>query len=264
MAGDFWILATAFGLTTAVFVALWGVSLALRDSSIVDFWWGPGFLVQCGVAAWAVRDGLGPQALAILGLVALWSIRLGLVLGRRRLREGHEDPRYTTLREAWDPGFWWKSLGIVFVVQAVLQWLMALGPMIGILSGTGPLGVAGLVGLAIALIGFSLETTADAQLDAFKARGGGHGLCDTGLRAYVRHPNYLGEILFWIGVACVAVEAGAWIAMLSPVLIALLLTRLSGAPILDERLGMTRPGYAAYCARVPAFVPRLRGQRARA
>src|SRR6056297_2641160 len=94
-----------FAVTLAAFVALWGVSLAKRDSSVVDFWWGPGFLAMLSTAAW-LKGSLDPRDLALLGLVGAWALRLGWTLGRRRVTEGHEDPRYTALRRAWDPGFW--------------------------------------------------------------------------------------------------------------------------------------------------------------
>ena len=73
----------------------------------------------------------------------------------------------------------------------------------------------------------------------------------SGLRAHMRHPNYTGEIIFWIGVALILVDGGVWLGLLSPVLITLFLTKVSGAPLLDERLSETRPGYAAYRARCP-------------
>jgi steroid 5-alpha reductase family enzyme len=250
--------ATAFAATQAVFLALWLVSLAKRDSSVVDFWWGPGFLAQLGVAAWASGEALAARDVALIALVGAWGLRLGWTLGRRRLAEGHEDPRYAALRAAWNPGFWWKSLFLVFVLQAVVQWLIALGPLSALMAPESAIGALGALGIAVALAGFGLETVADAQLDRFKRQAPRDALCETGLRAYLRHPNYLGEIVFWIGIGLVALEAGAWAGALSPLLIAIFLTSVSGAPVLDEHLSNTRPGYAAYRARVPGFLPALR------
>lgn len=252
--------ATAYLVTQTVFLLLWAVSVPLKDSSVVDFWWGPGFLAQLAAVAWAVPEALDPRAWLLIGLVGLWSVRLGVVLGRRRLVEGHEDPRYQSLRAAWEPGFWWRSLGIVFVLQAVLQLLVAVGPISGMLAPSVPIGAIGVIGAVLAMAGFALEAKADAELDAFK-RSAPHGaLLTSGLRAHMRHPNYLGEILFWAGIALVALEAGAWAGLISPLAMTLFLTLLSGAPMLDERLTATRPGYAAYRARVPGFLPGLRPQ----
>lgn len=248
-----------FAVTLAAFVALWGLSLVRRDSSVVDFWWGPGFLAMLGVAAVGLET-LDTRDAVLIGLVGAWSLRLGWVLGRRRVAEGHEDPRYTALRRAWDPGFWWKSLGIVFVLQAVIQTLVALGALSTLAAPAAPIGVLGAVGIAVALAGLALETTADAELDAFKRTARPGDLLTTGLRAHVRHPNYLGEIVFWVGIGLLGLEAGAWAGLLSALLIAVLLTTVSGAPMLDERLSETRPGYAAYRRRVPGFVPQIGGR----
>ncbi|MEO0993402.1 MAG: DUF1295 domain-containing protein [Pseudomonadota bacterium] len=256
-AADF---ALAYGVTQAGFLTLWVVSIGKRDTSIVDFWWGPGFLAQLMAVAWMVPGDLDARGLVLLGLIGAWSLRLGFVLGRRRLLEGHEDPRYQALRAAWDPGFWWKSLGIVFVLQAVVQWMIAVGPIAGLLAPSTTFGGLGILGIAVALAGLGLETRADAELDAFKQAAKPGDLCTTGLRAHVRHPNYLGEIVFWVGIALIGLEAGAWIALVSPVLITVFLTQVSGAPMLDERLSETRAGYAAYRARVPGFLPALRPQ----
>lgn len=250
--------AAAFGVTLSVFVALWGLSLAWRDSSVVDFWWGPGFLAQGVVAALLMPGELGDRGVVILGLVAVWSLRLGWVLGRRRLREGHEDPRYAALRAAWDPGFWWKSLGLVFVLQAVLQATIAAGPIAGVLAEDQTLGGLAALGATVAIAGLALETMADAQLDRFKRTARSDALCDSGLRAHVRHPNYLGEIVFWCGLGLICLEGGALLGLVAPALVTLLLVKVSGAPMLDEHLAATRPGYAAYRARVPGFLPARR------
>jgi steroid 5-alpha reductase family enzyme len=252
--------AAAFAVTQAAFLVLWLTSLLRRDASVVDFWWGPGFLAQALTVVWLAAEPLAARDAALLGLIGLWGLRLGWTLGRRRLAEGHEDGRYQALRAAWEPGFWWKSLFIVFVLQAVVQWLVALGPLSALMAPAAPLGLLGMAGIAIALAGFGLETVADAQLDRFKRDAAPDALCDTGLRAHLRHPNYLGEIVFWIGIGLIGLEAGAWAAALSPMLIAIFLTGVSGAPILDDRLSATRPGYAAYRARVPGFLPGLRPQ----
>ncbi|MEM1383858.1 MAG: DUF1295 domain-containing protein [Pseudomonadota bacterium] len=251
-------------VTLGVFVALWPISLRLRDASVVDIWWGPGFGAQIVLAAWWSGNALGPREWMLVALVCLWSLRLGWVLTARRARAGSEDPRYTVLRDAWHPGFWWKSLFVVFLLQGILQWLIALGPMAGVLAGQNNIGVVAAIGAAIAAAGLGLEALADRQLDKFKRTAEPGALFTGGLRAHLRHPNYLGEVVFWIGVGLIVAEGGLWIAALwSPLLITVLLTRLSGVPMLDERLSATRPGYAAYRRAVPGFIPRFRAWRQR-
>lgn len=238
------------------FLALWPISLVRSDVSIVDLAWGPGFLIQLGVAA-IILPSLGGQAWMILGVIAVWSARLTWTLARRRIREGHEDARYVSIRESWGQSFWWKSAFIVFLLQAVIQWLITIGPITGLAAGADTPWVLAWFGLLVAAFGLGLETLADQQLDRFKRSAQPDDLLRTGLRAHMRHPNYLGEIVFWIGVALIILETGAVVGVLSPVLIFIFLTRISGAPLLDERLSATRPGYGTYKTEVPAFLPAL-------
>lgn len=241
------------------FCVMWPISVMRRDASLVDLIWGPGFIVQLGTAL-AISDNISSRGWLLLCLVGAWSVRLSFVLSRRRFREGHEDARYTAIRESWGAGFWWKSLFIVFVLQAFLQWSISLGPISGAVAPDLPLGGMAMLGFAIAVSGLVLESMADRELDIFKRDAPPGALLETGLRAHVRHPNYMGEILFWIGVALICVEGGAALGILSPVLMTFFLTKVSGAPLLDERLSATRPAYREYRKRVPAFLPALRGR----
>lgn len=248
-------LALKIGL--AAMITLWAVSVPKRDASLVDLWWGPGFAVGA-VAVWLFSGApLHGRALVALALVLAWSARITLLMTRRRKAHPGEDPRYTALRAAWDPGFWWKSLGIVFLLQALIQWVVAFPALASVATPGGGLGLLGTLGVLIAVGGLALETVADAQLDAHKARHGAGTLCETGLRAHVRYPNYLGEMAFWWGFFVLALEGGAWWAVVSPVLLSLLLVKVSGAPMLEERLGDGRPGFAEWKARTPAFLPRF-------
>ncbi|MEM7060765.1 MAG: DUF1295 domain-containing protein [Pseudomonadota bacterium] len=239
------------------FVALWPFSLKWRDVSIVDAIWGPGFFGQLCVVLW-LSPSIGLHGWIVFGLVAVWSLRLSLVLIRRRVREGAEDARYQSIRASWGPSFWWKSLFIVFILQAVIQWAIVLGPIALLVSDPVTFSAIAWLGVVVAALGLGLESLADQELDRFKATAEHGDLCTGGLRAHVRHPNYTGEIVFWCGIAIIAVDAGAWLGLISPILLTLFLTRISGAPLLDERLQATRPAYPAYRARVPGFIPLLR------
>lgn len=246
----------ALKIGVSAMVALWVASLGRRDASLVDLWWGPGFAVGAAVVWLLAGAPAGGAQLAVLALVLAWSVRLSRTMLGRRKRHPGEDPRYAALRRSRDPGFWWKSLFMVFLLQAVLQWLIALAPLSSVLAlaGAAALGPLAALGALVALGGLALETVADAQLDAHKAAGR-EGVCDTGLRAAVRYPNYLGEIVFWWGLWLIAASTGAWWTVVSPALVTLLLWKVSGAPILDERLA-GRPGWEAWRARTPAFLPR--------
>ncbi|MEM1314265.1 MAG: DUF1295 domain-containing protein [Pseudomonadota bacterium] len=258
-------LAWAWTGAAAVFLAvLWPISVLRRDASVVDFWWGPGMAFMV-LTVWGLTGApTGAHALAATAIVAAWGLRLGATLGARRMRESHEDPRYQELRKAWDPGFWWKSLFVVFTLQSVLQGLVALGALFAIMAPAAEPGLLGALGAALAVGGLLLEATADRQLDRFKATAAPDALCREGLRAYVRFPHYAGEIVLWTGVALIAVEAGVWWAPAPAALIAALLIKVSGAPMLDEHLERSRPDYAEWRAATPAFVPERAAMRAAA
>jgi len=117
------------------------------------------------------------------------------------------------------------------------------------------------LGLALAVFGLLFETVADAQLARFRADPRSLGqVMDRGLWRFSRHPNYFGEFCMWWGLWLVALAAGAWWTVLSPLLMSVLLIKVSGVPLLEEDLRRQRPGYAAYVRRTPAFVPwRVRG-----
>jgi steroid 5-alpha reductase family enzyme len=125
-------------------------------------------------------------------------------------------------------------------------------------------GALGALGAAVAATGLLTEATADRQLDRFKATAAPDALCREGLRAYVRFPHYAGEMAMWAGVALIAVEAGVWWAPASAALIIALLIKVSGAPMMDEHLARSRPGYAEWKATTPAFVPERAAMRAAA
>lgn len=250
-----WLVALVF------FALIWPLSVLRKDASLVDLAWGPGFLLQF-VVAYALSDDGGQRPEILLMLIAVWSARLGATLVRRRFADGYEDPRYTLLRESWGAGFWWKSLFIVFILQSFIQWLIIVGPITALAVPSSPLGVIGWIGCVMAASGLVIETIADLQLDTFRRRQHRGALMTTGLRAIVRYPHYFGEIVFWVGIACICAEGGAWLGVVSPILITVFLLRVSGIPLLEEHLAATRPEFAAYRARVPALLPSLKMLRA--
>lgn len=248
----------ALALGVGVFGALWPVSVAIRDVSVVDAWWGPGFLGSTALV-WALSDGSGARPAVVLALVAVWSARMGFVLARRRLRHGAEDGRYVTIRKSWGASFWWKSLFIVFLLQALLQWVVAF-PAMAAVGDNNPVGALGWLGAGVAAAGFALEAKADAELDAFKRRAGPDELLQSGLRRFMRHPNYSGELLFWWGIWLVAADGGAWWTVFAPLTLTVLLAKVSGVGVTGDHLARTKPAFAAYAARTPAFVPRFIGR----
>jgi steroid 5-alpha reductase family enzyme len=249
--------ATALGLCAAAFFALWLLSLALRDASIVDIFWGPGFALIAG-AAWWLGAGGDPQRRALAtGLVVLWGLRLGAYLAWRNAGGG-EDPRYQAMRRHHGSRFPLASLFTVFGLQSLLMWFVSLPVQAVHVSTGGPLGPLDAAGAVLALVGLLFEAVGDLQLARFRADpANASRVMDRGLWRYTRHPNYFGDCCVWWGLYTIAAATplGVW-TILSPIAMTWLLLRVSGVALLERSIGKRRPGYADYVARTSAFVPR--------
>lgn len=244
------LLAIGLGFALTSMGVLWLVSLRLRDSSIVDVYWGPGLGALYWIYAFAAPP-LGPRTWLMGAAMTLWSLRLGLhIFGRNR--GSGEDPRYARWREQAGSSWWWKSLFKVFLLQGTIMWVISF-PALAVQARARPLNVLDGVALVIWSAGFVVEAIADRQLADFLQRGEG-GLMTEGLWRYSRHPNYFGEALLWWGFALFAAAAGAWWTVVSPLLMTYLLRFVSGVPMLEERM-QRKPGFADYAQRTPIFMP---------
>jgi steroid 5-alpha reductase family enzyme len=255
-----WLHAAALGLGAGALLALavWAASLPLRDVSIVDGVWGFLVLVPALVVA-AVVPPAAPRAAVVLGLATVWALRLsGHIVWRHRGKP--EDRRYQAVRRRNEPHFRWKSLYLVFGLQAFLGWVVA-APLMAAAASHAPWSALDALGLAVAAFGLLFEAVADVQLARFRAEPSNRGkVMDGGLWRFSRHPNYFGECCLWWGLWLVAAAAGAWWTVLSPLAMTVLLVKVSGVPLLEQDLNRQRPGYAEYVRRTPAFVPwRVRG-----
>jgi len=232
----------------------WLVSLSKRDVSVVDSAWSLLFL--SGFAAYiAASPAPGTRTVLIATLVTVWALRLSAYITWRNWGEG-EDRRYRAMRAKHQPGFAVKSLYLVFGLQGLLAWVIAL-PLVVAVAGTRPLGLLDVAGIAVWALGMIFETVADLQLARFKANPENHGrVMDQGLWRYSRHPNYFGECCIWWGFYLIALAAGGWWTLLSPVLMTFLLLRVSGVTLLERDIGERRPAYREYVQRTSAFLPR--------
>lgn len=242
--------------TLLVFYLAWTVTAGGMDMTPLDSFWGaaPAIAAFCAVLA----DGrVSAVELIVVGLAGLWGFRLAAHLSERWRASGkQEDPRYASMRRKGGPDFVLTSLTNVVGLQAVLS-LLVQAPIFAAAMADDPrLNALGGFGAALALLGFLVEARADAELAAFKAEPTNKGkILQTGLWAWSRHPNYVGEIAFWAGLALIAVSLGAWWALISPFLVAFLLMKFSGAPLVERRMAKTRPeAFAEYAARTPAFL----------
>lgn len=247
------IAASGFFVVLGSMTLLWLISLRLKDASIVDPFWGPGFAIAS--ITYYLVDGRYPdRGTLVLGLVTLWAARLGYHLYVRNRREG-EDPRYAAMRKARGKQFPLISLFTIFWFQAFLLWVISL-PILGSIASQAPLGFFDILGMVVFLIGLTIESIADNQLSLFRAVPANKGhVLDTGLWRYSRHPNYFGEAVLWWGLYLIAVSAAAYWAIVGPILITFLLLRFSGVPMLEEGLSVSRPGYSEYIKRTSSFLP---------
>ena len=251
------VLLTSAGAVLAFAVALWLVSLAARDASIVDIAWGPMFLV-IAVVSWRVGDGAPARQHLLLALVALWSLRLAGYLAWRNLGSG-EDFRYQKMRVHWGTRFWWVSFFTVFLLQATLAWIVSAPIQIAMASPVPErLGWLDWTAVALFVVGFLFETVGDRQLARFKADPANEGkVLDSGLWAWTRHPNYFGDCVQWWAFFLIALPTPrGYVSIVGPVVMTWLLMRVSGVPMLERSLRRNRPAYDEYRSRVSAFFPR--------
>jgi steroid 5-alpha reductase family enzyme len=250
-----WLISAAIVL--GLMILLWIVSLILKNSSIVDIFWGTGFVILFWIGF--LVSGAGRTAGLTVYLtgaaVTIWGLRLSLYILSRNAGKP-EDFRYAKWREEAGPAWWWRSFFKVFLLQGVIMWLVA-APLVAVLSAKmEPSSCLPAIGALVWLFGFIFEAGGDWQLARFKSDPANKGkLLTTGLWSYTRHPNYFGDAAQWWGFFLLALASGAWWTAFSPAIMTFLLMRVSGVALLEKTLVETKPGYADYIARTPAFFP---------
>jgi len=231
----------------------WLISLVRNDVSIVDSLWSLMFLLVALV--YGSMDGnSGPRELLILVLVAVWALRLSVYITWRNHGQP-EDYRYQEIRANNEPGFRYKSFYIVFALQAVLAWVISL-PLAGAISGQTAIGFLDYAGCILIVVGVFFEAVGDMQLSRFRRDPDNAGkVLDKGLWRYTRHPNYFGNFTLWWGFYLIALSAGAWWSVISPLLMTFLLLKVSGVALLERDISGRRPQYQQYIRRTNAFFP---------
>ena len=253
----FWqIISINFGIVLSMMIVGWIVSLTARNVTVVDSLWGLGFVLITWTTFF-MSDGFNGRNLLIAILVTLWGTRLSIYLSLRNWGAG-EDPRYGQWREKSGERFWLVSLFKVFVLQAVFLWAISMVLQVGQLSPMPDKFVWwDAIGTFIWLVGFIFEAVGDWQLARFKADPSNWGkVMDQGLWAYTRHPNYFGEFLIWWGFFIITCSTpSGWWTIISPLIVSVVLLKMTGIPLTEKTIKKTRPGYDAYARRTSAFVP---------
>lgn len=257
--------ASAFGIPIfafsvgLVFLIQWLAFIAAYLLQTEKFYDLTGSITYISVTTLAVLlspvvDG---RSILLLALVVIWAGRLGTFLFRRIQRAGKDarfddiKPSFIRFLNTWTlQGLW-----VTFTSAAALAAITT--------TTRKELGLFALIGFLVWVFGFSIEATADAQKNRFRADPENKGkFIHTGLWAWSRHPNYFGEIVLWIGVAVIALpilRGWQWVTLISPVFVTLLITRVSGVPMLEKRADEKWGGqedYEAYKVRTPVLIPR--------
>lgn len=246
-----WAAAATLGFATMMWVA----SVIRTDASLVDRAWGV-FFVIIAWTAHLVAPG-GTRSLLVAVLVTTWGLRLSIHLTWRNWGEG-EDPRYTAMRERADGNFVLRSLVRVFWLQGGLASVIAV-PLVAVAVWPSALTWLDWVAVVVWGVGLCFEAVGDWQLSRFLADPSNHGkVMDQGLWAYTRHPNYFGDTVVWTAHGLFAIAAGAWWAVIGPILMGLLIVKVSGVALTEKNMaeeGSRREGHDEYVATTNAFFP---------
>ena len=248
----FWNLAAVISMM----ICGWLISLITKNVTIVDSLWGLGFVLIAWLT-FGMAEGFWGRKYLIVLLTTVWGLRLSAHLSWRNWGKG-EDPRYGSWRKASGERFWIISLFKIFLLQALFLWVIALGIQYAQVSPSPPHFIwLDLLGCIVWTIGFVFESVSDWQLARFKADPTNRGkVMDRGLWAYSRHPNYFGDFLIWWGIFLIVLSTPtSWWTVGSPLIMTAVLLKMTGVPLTEKIIVVTRPGYREYIKRTHAFFP---------
>lgn len=247
---------TAGAVIFALMLLLWLVSLLLKNSSIVDIFWGFGFVISAWVYYFLTPDGFMIRKLLVAGLATLWGLRLTIHVLTRNWGKP-EDFRYQKWRKEHGRVWWIRSLFQVFILQGFLMWIISTPLLAAQYSGLpARLTLFDYTSVVLWIIGFFFETVGDLQLSNFRSNPANKGqILNTGVWRLTRHPNYFGDSAQWWGYFLFALAAGGWWSLFSPIIMTLFLIKVSGVALLEKTLKDTKPGYREYMETTSAFIP---------
>lgn len=239
------------------YMSLWFIAaLVKKDNGIADVAWGLGFVL----VAWIVfiyDTTITSRQLAMSVCITVWAVRLSGYIYQRNAVKKTEDFRYAAWRKDWGKNWVWRSYLQVFMLQGFFMLLIALPVVVAAADIVfTPWNTFNLIGLGVFTFGFLFEAVADYQLALFKSNPDNKGsIMTTGLWRYSRHPNYFGEAVLWWGIFMLALPLPYWyVALLSPLTLTWLLTRVSGVPMLEKKYAGNAQ-FEAYARQTSAFFP---------
>jgi steroid 5-alpha reductase family enzyme len=235
---------------------LWLVSIIIKNVSIVDLFWGFGFVLTCGYY-FLNTNGNETRKIILMVLIAVWGLRLSGYLAWRNIGKG-EDFRYQQFRQKYGQHrYWWVSFFQTFLLQGILMWLIS-APLLGaqFYNKHNSLNIIDIVGLVMWIIGFTFEAGGDIQMAKFKANASNKGkVMDKGFWYYTRHPNYFGDSAVWWGYGMICLAAGCYVPVLGSILMTAMIIKVSGVALLEKSLKENKPEYKEYIDRTSSFIP---------
>jgi len=235
---------------------LWVVSIFIRNVSIVDLFWGFGFVIAA-IFYFLKTDGFETRKIILLVLTAVWGLRLSVYLAFRNIGKG-EDFRYRQFRQTYGENrYWWISFFQTFLLQGVLMWLISAPLLSAQFHGqNNHLNFLDYTGILFWITGFCFEAGGDFQLAKFKADPANKGkVLNTGFWRVTRHPNYFGDAAIWWGYGFICLASGSYLAILGSLLMTALIIKVSGVALLENTLKEQKPGYKEYIEKTSAFIP---------
>ncbi|MCA9069225.1 MAG: DUF1295 domain-containing protein [Planctomycetaceae bacterium] len=240
-------------------VLVWLLSLPRKDASIVDMFWGLGFVLVAWVT-WTKAPGDPTRKLLLAVMITIWGLRLSAYIAWRNIGHG-EDPRYQAMRKKAGDRFPLLSLIRVFLLQGVVMWIVSLPVQLGQIPETpAAFTVFDIVGVVVWATGVMFESVGDFQLARFKANPENKGkVLSSGLWRYTRHPNYFGDFLMWWGIFLItffAAPSQNWWSGIGPLIMSFFLMKVSGVTLLEKSLKESKgSAYDEYVQRTNAFFP---------
>lgn len=251
-----WLIIFDLVIASTIFMTLWFfLSQYAKRIDVIDAGWGMVFVYLTGLTLMLHGQPKLFEWL-VFAFVAVWGFRLFFHIAGR-LQTKREDPRYEAYRRKWGAAFAANAFLRLFLVQALLAVAVVSPAIAAIISPNDVVVPVAAFGFAVWGFGILFETVADRQLAKFVAKKAGRqpdDIMDKGLWKYSRHPNYFGEITAWTGASIVALSVGQWWGLIGPVVISILIVKISGIPPLEKRYQSNKK-YQAYAQKTSALIP---------
>lgn len=242
-------------LILSMMIVLWIISVILKNVSIVDMFWGMGFMLVN--TYYFFNTEASPAKIILLILVVIWGLRLSFYLAWRNFGKA-EDFRYQEFRKKYgEKNYWWISFFQTFLLQGILMWIISL-TLFGINANSTSqnLNIIDYLGVIIWTIGFVFEAGGDYQLAQFKNNKTNKGkVLNTGFWHFTRHPNYFGDSAVWWGFGLLCLSTGNYWFVAGSIIMTLLIIKVSGVALLEKSLKNQKPEYQDYILKTSSFIP---------